>query len=110
MRILYNKPRGQRIKKGSCKILYNGKLKKFDNFCGLTHWARLSEPVLDWDIINKRWIDIREDDNGRTSSHNDKIKNLKQAIRHIKKHDEIPKGTRMILESRFKGYDIIIIK
>ena len=44
------------------------------------------------------------------NSSNDKIKNLKSAIRHIKKHDEIPKGTRMRLESRFKGFDIIITK
>lgn len=110
MRVIYDKPRGQRIKKGSCKILHNGKLEKINNFRGLTHWARLNEHVLDWDVINEKWIDICKEDCTITSSCNDEIKNLKQAIRHIKKHDEIHKGTRMILESRFKGFDIVIIK
>lgn len=41
---------------------------------------------------------------------NPKISNLKQAIRHLKKHNEIPKGTKFKLESNFPGYDIYIIK
>ena len=39
-----------------------------------------------------------------------RLKILKAPLDTSKKHDEIPKGTRMRLESRFKGFDIIITK
>lgn len=109
MRVIYDKPKGQRIKKGRSKIMWGDKIRKIDNFCGLTHWVRLSEPLLYWSNNDKKWVDSNGYC-GKISSHNTDIKNLKQAIRHIKRHDEIPKGTRMVLESRFKGFDIVIIK
>lgn len=34
----------------------------------------------------------------------------KAAIRHLRKHDEIPKGTRFLLVSRFVGCDRVLIK
>ena len=119
MKVHYDKPKGQRVKKGSIKITINGRKKRMNYFNGLTHWTRLNEqllyyiPELDkWMIYDK--VDELKSPNKkgyiRVSSSNDKIKNLKSAIRHIKKHDEIPKGTRMRLESRFKGFDIIITK
>ena len=119
MKVHYDRPKGQRVKEGSIKITINGKKERMNYFNGLTHWAKLSEellyyvPELDkWTTYDK--VSELEINNKKgytlVSSSNDKIKNLKSAIRHIKKHDEIPKGTRMRLESRFKGFDIIITK
>ena len=110
MRVLYDRPKGKRIKKGSSKVMWNDQVRKVDNFFGLTHCVRLNENLLDWDIDCQKWVNIDDCISIRTSSYNTNIKNLKQAIRHMKKHDEIPKGTKFILESNFKGYDIVIIK
>ena len=95
------------------------KNKRINYFNGLTHWARLNEKLLYYVPEVDKWMTYDEVSKLESSSKkgyilvsssNDKIKNLKSAIRHIKKHDEIPKGTRMRLESRFKGFDIIITK
>ena len=119
MKVHYDKPKGQRVKKGSIKITINGRKKRINYFNGLTHWARLNEQLLYYVHEVEKWMTYDKVDELNSpnkkryilvSSSNDKIKNLKSAIRHIKKHDEIPKGTRMRLESRFKGFDIIITK
>ena len=119
MKVHYDRPKGQRVKKGSIKITINGRKKRINYFNGLTHWVRLSEELLYYVPELDKWITYDKVDELKSpnkkghiliSSSNDKIKNLKSAIRHIKKHDEIPKGTRMRLESRFKGFDIIITK
>lgn len=112
MKVIYDRPRGSRIKKGSEKVEFNGKKIRMKVFIGLTHWCRLDEKLLDWSYDLQKWVEISSDeyDFRNASSVNSDISNLKQAIRHVKKHDEIPKGTRMRLESNFKGYDIIIIK
>lgn len=34
----------------------------------------------------------------------------KAALRHLRKHDEIPKGTRFVLVSRFVGGDRVLVK
>ena len=119
MKVHYDKPKGQRVKKGSIKITINGRKKRINYFNGLTHWARLNEKLLYYIPEVDKWMTYDKVDELKSpnkkgyilvNSSNDKIKNLKSAIRHIKKHDEIPKGTRMRLESRFKGFDIIITK
>lgn len=38
------------------------------------------------------------------------IHSFKAARRYLRKHDEIPKGTRFRLVSRFVGYDRILVK
>lgn len=38
------------------------------------------------------------------------IHSFNAARRHLRKHDEIPKGTRFRLVSRFIGYDRILVK
>ncbi len=37
-------------------------------------------------------------------------KSVKAAKRHLRRHDEIPKGTKFILESRFMGFDRVLTK
>ena len=118
MKVHYDRPKGQRVKKGSIKITINGRKRRINYFNGLTHWARLSEQLLyyvpevdKWMTYNKiDELEFNKKGSVLISSSNGKIKNLKSAIRHIKKHDEIPKGTRMRLESHFVGFDIIITK
>lgn len=110
MRVIYNKARGSRIKKGSRTVDLNGTLKKVDNFEGLNHWVKLSEDLLYWDKSKNKWIVMNEDTVDSAVTLNRNIKNVKQAIRHIKKHNEIPKGSRFVLKSNFEGYDVIIIK
>ena len=46
MKVHYDRPKGQRVKKGSIKITINGKKKRMNYFNGLTHWAKLSEELL----------------------------------------------------------------
>ena len=109
MKVKYIKPKGRRIKKGSIKMIVNGVPKRIDNFMGL----EVRVPNLYWWNKGNMWINKENNKfkvNGWLSTWNGNIKNLKQAIRYIKKHNEIPKGTKFILRSRFKGYDIIIIK
>ena len=38
------------------------------------------------------------------------IKSVKAALRHIRKHNELPKGTKVRLCSNFVGCDVIITK
>lgn len=112
MKVTYECPKGQRIKKGSTKVEFgfNGeKMKRrINNFYGLTC---LGDFVYGVDI--DRWLLMYDDTSNNcffSSTHNDNITNVKSAIRHIRKHDEIPKGTRFRLCSNFKGYNIFIIK
>lgn len=101
MKIKYQRPKGSRITKGSYK--YNGK--RYDNFVVLKVLGYIwSEEMNKWYEVNKEPSDIV------WSFENANIRNLKQAIRHLKKHDEIPKGTKCVLCSRWKGYNIYITK
>ena len=100
MKIIYDAPKGYRIKKGTSKVYGT----RQNNFIGLTcsdyYW---------WVESAKKWKkieDIAKDES--SSSHNNNIKNLKQAIRHLKKQRNVPKGTKFILVSLFGGYSINI--
>ena len=104
MKVKYCKPRKQRIKKGSIKV----NNRRIPNFIRL-----VCEDDLVWSYDLENWFDVnryRDIKIGCHSGFNSNIRNLKQAIRHIKKHKEIPKGTRFTLESAFEGYDIYITK
>lgn len=109
MRVIYEATKGHRIKKGTTKIKIGDAIKRVDNFIEL---ERISPIDLYWCDDTNSWINS-EDYYGTSywvSSSNNNIKNLRQAIKHIKKHDEIPKGAIFVLYSRFQGYNITIIK
>jgi hypothetical protein len=99
MRIKYDKPKNQRIKKGTTK--YNGR--RILNFWGIEcsgYW---------WHDKTYKWIKLEDWHNeGNVSTINLNIKNLKQAIRHVKKHSYLPKGIEFRLASNLRGYDIYI--
>lgn len=105
MRVIYQRPRGQRVKKGTFKI--KGRSKRVDIFDGLYSYSSLY-----WSTKLNKWIDSKNESESKYgySSSNQNIKNLRSAIRHIKKHNEIPKGSKFVLESRLRGYSITIIK
>jgi len=105
MKIKYNKKVGSRIKKGTFKVRWNSK--RVPIFNGLSvsgsdnHW---------WCEDLNKWIAHTHESQGNSFSiNNDNIKNLKQAIRHIKKHKELGKGTTMKLCSNYMGHNIYIV-
>lgn len=108
MKVRYEMAKGNRIKKGTKKVTIDGVTERIDNFEGLD----CEDVMLGWCEDTNSWVDLREDVRKGywLYSCNEDIKNLKQAIRHIRKHNEIPKGTQFTLSSNFKGYDIYITK
>lgn len=102
MKVKHIKPRGRRInctsrRVGDRRIPAYGTL----SCLGELWW------VCD---INK-WMKYEDIPDGMSlSSNSKKINSVKAAITHIKRHNEIPSGTKMILESNFVGYNVIITK
>lgn len=65
--------------------------------------------ALYYDYNKKQWVS-REEYTGKYFPASFPCSSYKAAIRHLKKHDEIPKGTQFKLVSRFVGFDRIITK
>lgn len=86
-------------------------MKMNNNFIGLEHlWE--DHEWHDWlwyEHESKTWKPVEKCTGWRSSS-NSGIHSFKAARRHLRKHDEIPKGTRFRLVSRFVGYDRILVK
>lgn len=107
MKIKFNQPKGCRIYKGTVKVPH--KKNRIPMFMGLEN---MDDNCLMWCDGLGRWIGRHENPEGCDSlcTMSKPIRSVKAAIRHIRKHDEIPKGARMILVSSFVGYDVEIIK
>jgi hypothetical protein len=105
MRIKYDKALGGRIKKGTYKI--KGRKNRMNMFDSITIISQINNHW--WCEKLNKWGTLEEAKGNGISNHNDNVKNLKQVIRHIKKHKELVKGTKLILVSRFKGYNIEIL-
>ena len=75
------------------------------------YWA-LTINGLWWNETLKKWGTIEEFKETHTNygTHMERITSVKAALRHIRKHDELPKGTKVRLCSNFVGCDVIIIK
>ena len=73
---------------------------------------------LEAEVIDLWWCEelnkwTKLDDIVRTlsfSSHKHGVHSVRAAVRHIKKHDEIPKGTKFRLSGFFVGCDVVITK
>jgi len=102
MRIKYMAAKGHRIKKGSLKINNHRR----NIFLGLTILENINNCW--WCEELNKWGTFNECQGHDFEDTNNNIKNLKQAIRHIKKHSELKKGTKLVLSSNFVGYDIDI--
>ena len=90
-------------------IKLHGKANRVPMFIGL---ESIGNNRLWWSDTLNKWFDPcnRPDGNYTVSPFKMGVRSVKVAIRHIRKHDEIPKGAKMRLVSRFIGYDIEITK
>lgn len=103
MKIKYEAPYGKRVKKGSTKIV-GGRVCNFYGLCiaGVDYW---------FDRTDNKWRLLDDMPMGHSFSDSYRgIRSVKAAIRHIKKHTEVPKGMTFVLESNFIGNDIYITK
>ena len=64
---------------------------------------------IQYDVDLGKWF-AYEDYNGFVYPGGFPCKSYKAAIRHLRKHDEIPKGTRFRLVSKFVGCDRYLVK
>lgn len=107
MKIKFNRPKGYRTYKGTVKVPH--KENRIPMFMGLEN---MDDHYLMWCDELDRWVGRYDTIEGCCSlcTISKPIRSVKAAIRHIKNHDEIPVGTRMILASSFVGYDVEIVK
>lgn len=95
MKVKYELPKGKRFKKGTVK--WRGKRWNIFDSIDVKHYFFIPK-------LNK-WVHVDSKLIGKygAQSFSDKpIHSLKAAIRYIKKHSEIPKGTECVLQSRFR--------
>lgn len=97
----YYQPKGYRFKKGTIK-------------CGnirLSVFLWLEADGYYWCDNNKIWVKKPyEECHGSYSTASCSVHSVKAALRHIKNHPEIEKGTKITLVSRFKGLDVVFVK
>ena len=74
-------------------------------YCGLTP---LGSVDLWFDERDKKWKPIDEC-TGSYSNYAD-VRSYKAAKRHLKKHSEIPAGTKFFLSSMYVGCDRVMVK
>lgn len=65
--------------------------------------------VLHYDCNKQMWVH-RAEYTGYSYPADFPCRSYKAALRHLRNHDEIPKGTRFILVSKFVGQDRILVK
>lgn len=107
MKIKHPFPKGKRYFCSSQKVPGNRrKLHRLPFYWGLTING------LWWNETLKKWGTFEEFKETHTNygTHMETIKSVKAAMRHIRKHNEIPKGTKVRLCSNFVGCDVIITK
>lgn len=68
-----------------------------------------NEAELYYDDNKKSWV-TRSEYTGNWYPANFPCHSYRAAKRHLRKHDEIPKGTKFRLVSRFVGFDRYLIK
>lgn len=107
MKVRFEKPKGQRVYKGTVKV--QSKNKRYPIFLGLEN---IDDNYLMWSDELGRWIGRHNRPEGEYSlcSISKPIRSVKAAIRHVRNHNEIPKGAKMVLMSNFVGHDVVITK
>jgi hypothetical protein len=106
MKIRYDAGINTRIKKGYTKT----DRRKIRNFFGVE--CMTNRNFLWWSHNTKKWFTEFTEENTIKGYATDciDIYNLKQLIRHAKKHSKyLPKGTTFILRSNFVGHNIYCI-
>lgn len=83
-------------------------------------WLRFSNDNLDWekdinqqmlfyDHEKKKWV-TRKEYTGHFYPSTFPCRSYKAAKRHLRKHNEIPKGTKFVLASKWVGGDRCLVK
>lgn len=67
------------------------------------------EDYLHYDIYKKKWVKCK-DYEGYWLPGAAPCRSYKAATRHLRKHNEIPKGTKFRLVSKYFGCDILLVK
>ena len=98
--------------KGSRYFCTSQKIKGGNRKHRLPFYWGLSIDDLWWNETFKKWGTFEDfkDTHTNYGTHKEWVTSVKAAIRHIRKHDEIPKGTKVRLCSSFVGCDVIITK
>lgn len=98
MIIKYSKPKGRRLKKQFWDLVLNNNPNG-----GHLYWNKVLNK---WMTIDE-WIE--QGKIGEPNLYNSKIKTLKSAIRHLKKHTHyLPKSSVFRLVNKYVGCDIFI--
>ncbi len=112
MKVKHPFQKGHRYNCTSQKIKGKSKIPRLSFYWGLTIDKTVDGSDLWWNDTKKKWGTFTEfketHDSYGTHLHN--ITSLKAAKSHIRKHDELPKGTKVRLCSNFVGCDVIITK
>lgn len=85
-------------------------MKMNNQFIGIEQVYK-DQPFDDWlwhECESKTWKPTKDCHGWHSNIYG--IHSFKAARRHLRKHNEIPKGTRFRLVSRFVGYDRILVK
>lgn len=106
--------KGNRIKKGTWK---NGTRRRY-MFFGLEpdvleNLENGMQGLIWCDVANKWMTKIEFNNNPEwksASCMNSRIRSLKAAEAHLRRHDEIPKGTKFQFVSAFAEHDIYLVK
>lgn len=73
------------------------------------YWKECKEKELYYDCYKKKWVKEDEYTCNWYPAHAP-CHSYRAAVRHLRKHNEIPKGTRFRLCSKFVGFDRYLIK
>jgi len=106
MKVKHQFSKGNRYFCTSQKIQGNKKLHRLPFY-----WGLCIDNLL-WNETLKKWGTFEEFKETHTSygTHMERVTSVKAALRHIRKHNELPKGTKVRLCSNFVGCDVIITK
>ena len=88
-------------------------MKKNNQFRDISpYWTDAPDGTLWNDRRDGKWKSIEDCQKGENVWYADYVvcRSYKAARRHLRKHEEIPIGTRFFLDSRFVGYDRILTK
>ena len=112
MKVKHPFQRGHRYFCTSQKVKGSKRLQRLPFYHALTIDHNPNGNDLWWNETKKKWGTFTEfkETHDSYGTHKENVTSLKAAMRHIRKHDELPKGTKVRLCSNFVGCDVIITK
>lgn len=105
MKIQYPTPKGKRIKKGTVKIPGNSRIHVYYGLESCENLYYCDECKIWFPMEKFNTLGCRS-----ASSCYCRVHSVKAACRHIRKHSELPPGSRFRLISNFVNMDVYITK